>query len=128
MISRYRSSRPGMTLAPPLRSETEDIAGTVERIGQSVDIVFVVVQIEAGAGSGVDAETAHQWLGAVMTGAQADVALVEHLGQIVWVDVAEAEAERGTADLDVRRPVQTDVVAVPAVQRVDRICGDVHLV
>src|SRR3954470_2655410 len=128
MISRYRSSRPGMTLAPPLRSETEDIAGTVERIGQSVDILFVVVQIETGAGGRVDAEQAHQWLGAMMTGAQADVALVEHLREIVWVDVAEPEAERGTAHLDIGRAVQTDVVAVPAGERVDGVRGDVHLV
>src|SRR3954471_10993401 len=121
MISRYRSSRPGMTLTPPLRSETEDIAGTVERIGQSVDIVFVVVQIEAGAGGGVDAEQAHQRLGAVVTGAQADVALIKHLRQIVRVDVAKAEAERGTAHLDIGRPVKADVVAVPGVQGVDRV-------
>src|SRR4029079_3287840 len=95
MISRYRSSRPGMTLAPPLRSETEDIAGTVERIGESVDILFVVVQIETGARGGIDAEAPHQRLGAVVPGPQADVALVEHLREIVWVDVAEPEAERG---------------------------------
>src|SRR3954465_4250863 len=119
MISRYRSSRPGMTLTPPLRSETEDIAGTVERIGQSVDIVFVVVQIEAGAGGGVDAEQAHQRLGAVMTGAQADVALVEHLRKIVRGDVAEAEAERGTAHLDICRAVEADVVAISSGERLD---------
>src|SRR6185503_18447492 len=106
MMSRYRSSRPGMTLTPPLRLETEDIAGTVERIGQSVDIVFVVVQIEAGAGGGVDAEQTHQRLGAVMAGAQADVALIEHLREVVRMDVAEAEAERRAAHLDVAGPVQ----------------------
>src|SRR3954447_16348612 len=127
MISRYRSSRPGMTVAPPPRSETEDIAGTVERIGQRVDVVFVVVQVEAGPGGGVDAETAHQWLGAVMTGAQADVALVEHLRQVVRVDVAESEAERRSANLDVGRAVKADVVAVPTDERVHRVRGDVHL-
>src|SRR3954466_16284536 len=109
MISRYRSSRPGMTLTPPLRSETEDIAGTVERIGQSVDIVFVVVQIEAGAGGGVDAEQAHQRLGAVMTGAAADVALIEHRGQIARVAVAETEAEGGTALVHIGGPVEADL-------------------
>src|SRR6478736_278051 len=111
MISRYRSSRPGMTLSPPLRSETEDIAGTVERIGQSVDVVLVVVQIKTGAGGGVDAQQAHERLGAVVPGPQADVALIEHLGQIVRVDVAEPEAERGAADLDVGGAVEADVVA-----------------
>src|SRR3954454_2546525 len=126
MISRYRSSRPGMTLAPPLRSETEDIAGTVERIGQSVDILLVVVQIKTGPGGGIDAEQAHQWFGAMMTGAQADVALVEHLREIVWVDVAEPEAEGRAAHFDIGRAMQTDVVAVPAVECVDRVRGDVH--
>ena len=59
--------------------EAEDVAGAVECIGQSVDVVTVVVQIEAGACRGGDAELPHQRLGAVVAGAEADVALVEDL-------------------------------------------------
>ena len=42
----------------------------------------------------VDAEHPHQRLGAVVAGADAHVALVEHLADVVRVDVAEREAER----------------------------------
>ena len=79
------------------RVRTEDVGGAVERIGQSVDVVAVVVEVEAGAGGGVDAEQAHQRLGAVVAGADADVALVEHLADVVGVDVAEREAEHAAA-------------------------------
>ena len=94
-----------------LLSEAEDVGCAVERIGQRVDVVLVVVQVEAGARGGVHAEQAHQRLGAVVAGADAHVALVEHLAEVVRVDVAEGEAERRAADLDVRRAVELDVVA-----------------
>ena len=95
----------------PRRSESEDIAGAVERVGQRVDVGGVVVQVEAGTCGGGHAQQAHQRLGAVVAGAHAHVALVEHLAEVVRVDAAEAEAERGAAHLDVARAVQLDVVA-----------------
>ena len=72
--------------------------GAVERIGQRVDVVAVVVQVEAGPRRGGDAEHPHQRLGAVVAGADAHVALVEHLADVVGVEVAEGEAEHAAAD------------------------------
>ena len=48
--------------------EREDIAGAVERIGQRIDIIGVVVQVEAGARRRIHAEQAHQRLRAMVAG------------------------------------------------------------
>ena len=110
------------------RSEPEDIGGAVERIGQHIDLALVVVQVEAGAGRGGGAQHAHERLGAVVAGADAHVALVQHLAEVVRVDAAEREAERGAAELDVARAVDGDVVAEALGQGVQRVLGDLHLV
>src|ERR671911_2576374 len=113
MISRYRSSRPGMSSSPwGSELEAEDIGGAVERIGQRVDVGAVVVQVETRARGGVDTEDPHQRLGAVVPGAHAHVALIEHLAEVVGADAAEGEAEHAAPHLDVVRPVDHDVLAV----------------
>ena len=56
----------------------------------------------------------------MVPGADAHVALVEHLRQVVGVDATEVEAQRRAADLDVARAVDRDVVAVALGERVDR--------
>src|SRR4051812_14451543 len=105
MISRYRSSRPGMVSPFGAGSEPEDVGCAVERVGEDVDVAFVVVQVKACPRCGGGAKDPHERLGAVMAGPDADVALVEHLGEVVRVDAAEREAERCAAQLDVGRTV-----------------------
>src|SRR5687767_10538302 len=116
MISRYRSSRPGMVVTRSVRtgwgwSEAEDVRRALERIGQRVDVVAIVVDVEAGTGRGGRTEQAHQRLGAVVAGADAHVALVEDLADVVGVEVAEREAHDATAVRHVGRAVDHDVVA-----------------
>src|SRR3954469_2350068 len=111
-----------------LGSETEDIRSAVERIGQRVDVGAIVVEVKARPCGGVDAEDAHQWLGAMVAGAHAHIALIEHLAEVVGMDAAEGEAEHTAAYLDVVRTVNRDVVAVSLAERVDRVTRELHLV
>ena len=109
--------------------EPEDIGGAVERIGQRVDVGAVVVEVEARPGGRrCTPSDPHQRLGAVVAGADAHVALVEHLADVVGVDVAEGEAEHAAAHLDVVGAVDRDVVAVALVERVEGVAGELHLV
>jgi hypothetical protein len=73
-------------------------------------------------------EQPHQRLGAVVAGAHAHVVLIEHLAEVVGVDAAEPEAERGAAHLHVARAVQLDVVAEAFGECAQRVTGDVDLV
>ena len=66
---------------------------SAERIGQGVDVGLVVVEVERRPGGGADAEPAHERLGAVVAGAHAHAVLVEHLGDVVRVDVARSVNE-----------------------------------
>ena len=64
-----------------------------EGVGQRVDVGLVVVDVERRPGGGAHAEHAHQRLGAVVAGPHAHAVLVEHLGDVVGVDVAEGERQ-----------------------------------
>ena len=80
---------------------TEEVGGGVEGVDEGVDVVGVVVDVEAGPAGGPDAEHPHERLGAVVAGPDAHVGLVEHLADVVGVEVAEGERQRAAADLDV---------------------------
>src|ERR687897_3911999 len=89
MISRYRSSRPGMYVL----LEPEDVRRAVERIGEGVDVVAFVVEIPACPRRRRDVEDPHERFRAVVPGADTHVALVEDLRDVVRVQIAELEAE-----------------------------------
>jgi hypothetical protein len=57
-----------------------------EGLGQAIDIVSCVVQVEAGARDGGLVEFPDQRLGAHMTGTQCDTCLVGELGDVVRVN------------------------------------------
>jgi len=67
------------------------VPASVQRVGQGIDIRFVVVQVERRPCRGRDAQTAHERLGAVVPGPDADPHLVENLGQVVGMDIAVGE-------------------------------------
>ena len=81
----------------PDGDQKEEVGGGVERVGQRVDVGLVVVDVERGPGGGADAEHPHERLGAVVAGAHAHAVLVEHLGDVVRVDVVEGEREHAAA-------------------------------
>ena len=95
---------------------------------EAVRVLGVVVHVEAGTGRRVDVEQAHQRLGAVVAGAHAHVALVEHLAEVVRVNVAERETQRGTSQRGISRAVEGDVVAEPFGERAKRVGGEVEFV
>ena len=83
----------------------EDAVGDPEGVDQAVDVGFGVVDVEAGAGGGDDAEAGHQWLGAVVAGPDRDVLAVEDAGDVVGVDVGQGEGDDAAAVRRVRRAV-----------------------
>src|SRR5690606_759588 len=74
-------------------SEGEELGGRIDGVAQGVNVGFVVVDVQRGPGGGRRAEDLHEGLGAVVAGPHADPVLVEHLGEVVGVDVAELERQ-----------------------------------
>ena len=62
---------------------------------QGIDLFLRVVQGEGGADGSGDAETIHQGLRTVMTGADGDAETVEQGADVEVVDCAEVEAYDG---------------------------------
>src|SRR5215469_7657417 len=91
MISRYSDSScialPSRHLEEPLR--------LAYSLGQRVDLVEGVVQVERGPGAGLDAERPVQRPGAVVPGPDGDAVLVEHLADVVRVHAVDLEGDRG---------------------------------
>src|SRR4029450_7578685 len=92
MISWYRSSSP--ICLPCLAEEAPDL---VEAGDEGVDLVGGGVQVDRGPGGGLDPEPAQQRLGAVVAGPDRDPVGVQHLGDVVGVDVAEGEGDHAAA-------------------------------
>ena len=67
--------------------------GFADGVDEGIDIGLVVVHRKRRPRSGANPEAAHQRFGAVVAGAHADPDLVEHLGQVVGVDVLVREAD-----------------------------------
>ena len=74
-------------------SEPEEVVGGGDGVTQGVDVGLVVVDVQRRPGGGGHAELAHQRLGAVVAGPDADAVLVEHLGEVMGVEVAEGEGQ-----------------------------------
>src|SRR5213593_2201772 len=75
-----------------------------ERLDQRVHIFVRVVHIEGCPSRGRDAEDSHQDLRAVMSRPDAHPFLVEHLGQVVGMDVSIPEGHRAAPSLGVVGP------------------------
>ena len=71
----------------------EELPGGIERHHQGVHVMLVVVQGERRPSRGVDPEAAHEGLGAVVAGTYAHPVLIQDLGDVVGMDVAEGERE-----------------------------------
>src|SRR5262245_20992271 len=84
MKSRYRLSISG---------RAEDPLRGADAIGQTVDVVEVVVDREAGARRGRHVEPLHHRLRAVMAGADSDARAVEDLREVVRMDAIDDEAD-----------------------------------
>src|SRR4051794_773937 len=94
MISRYRSSSPGIAKSAPYEnSSREQLIGFGNGVDQGIDFRLVVVDVERSPGGGADPEAAHQRLGAVVTGPHAHPRLVQHLRQVVRMDVLVGERD-----------------------------------
>src|SRR5206468_10761761 len=64
---------------PQSSLDSEQSVGLAERLVESVDVGFTVVQVDGRPGRCPDAAAPHQRLGAVVTGPHAHGGLVEHL-------------------------------------------------
>ena len=67
----------------------EAILDLADRVDQQVDLGRRVVEIEARAGAGGDAEPIVQRLRAMVAGADGDAMLVEKLGHVVRMGLSE---------------------------------------
>ena len=81
----------------PVAQWEKNVAAASMASAEGVDVGLVVVDVERRAGGGGDAELAHQGLGAVVARPHAHAVLVEHLGEVVGVQVAVGEAEHAAA-------------------------------
>ena len=82
--------------------------------------------MERGARGGAHAEAAHQRLGAVVAGADADRLAVAELGDVVRVDALDRERDDPAAAVEVGRPEERD--AVDLGQPLERVGGQLALV
>src|SRR5258706_6569890 len=88
---------------------TEDLPGLVDACNQSVDVALVVVHVERSARRRRYVEPPHQWLRAMMAGANANALTVENRRQIVGMHVAEGEAQN-SAPLAGRRAIDMEAL------------------
>src|SRR5215510_15966471 len=106
MISWYSDSS---CISPPSRHLEEPLR-LAYSLGQRVHLVEGVVQVERGPGAGLDAERPVQRPGAVVPGPDGDAVLVEYLADVVRVQPADLEGDRGPPALRRRRPEDPDAV------------------
>src|SRR5271166_1353636 len=93
MISRYSSSRSGISSSPAGSRSREQSTGFGQSLDQDVDVPLIVVDADGGPGGGRYPELAHEWFGTVVTRPHAHRELVEDLGQVVCVHVPEGQRQ-----------------------------------
>ena len=98
--------------------------GFADGVHEDVDIGFVVVNRERSPRRGANPEAAHQRFGAMVAGPHADAGLVEHLGEVVGVDVFVGEADDAGPRRGGGRAVDDDVVTVALLQRRHGVGGE----
>src|SRR5207302_3499138 len=86
MMSWYSSLRSSFIA---IGSSAEHFAAGLDRVGQAVDVGFVVIDPERGPHRAGEAELVHQRLGAVMPDPDGNMMLVEHGADIMRVDAVE---------------------------------------
>src|SRR5215207_11480797 len=75
----------------------------LERHDQRVHVLLRVVHVERGSRRRRHPQPPHQDLRAMMSGPHAHPLLIEHLGQVVWMDVLVPEREGATSELGILR-------------------------
>src|SRR4051812_6644307 len=93
MTSRYICSKSFISRAPASLRSCMHRLDALHGRGEPVDVLGRVVEVEARAVRGGDAELAHQRLAAVVAGADADAVEVEELRDVVRVDPLNVEAD-----------------------------------
>src|SRR2546426_9498457 len=86
----------------------EEFLGLPQRLDKGVHFVARVVEVEAGARGGGDAEFLVERHRAMMTGPDGDAFLIEEGRQIVRMNVAERERDETTTFFHVERTVDDD--------------------
>jgi hypothetical protein len=86
-----------MLSAATLGAET--LLNLSDYVGEELNLSRRVVEIETGPAAGSDAKPVVERIGAVVSGADCDAMLIEHLGDIVGVNRAEREAHQAGAKL-----------------------------
>src|SRR3954471_6234358 len=77
----------------PKSSFGEDPLHLFDPAHQGLDVRAVAVRREARAGGRLDAEPAHQWLSAMVAGADGDARIVQYGGGVVRVHPVDVEAD-----------------------------------
>src|SRR6185436_9688263 len=88
---------------PPVSMSAENASYAVKSLNQRVYILACRVYIKRGASRRRKAEAAHQWLGAVVTGADGDAFTVQDGADVVRMDAFHRETQHagfvwGSAD------------------------------
>ncbi len=99
-----------------------------EGVHEGVDVGFVVVHVQRRPRRRRHPEPPHEGLGAVVSGADADPALVEHLREVVRVNALVGEGDHPAAHGQVVGAVDRDAVAVALTEAVDGVGRQRHLV
>src|SRR3954452_3738617 len=76
---------------------SEELLGRANSVGQGVDVVVAGVHVERGARGGRDAVAPDDRPGAVVPDPDGDAEVVEHLPDVVRVDVLDGEGDRAPA-------------------------------
>ena len=87
-----------------------------------------VVQIETRTHRCICSEDTHQRLSAMVSGANANVGLIEYLAEVVRMNAAKGERKCGAAKLWIGWAVDCDVIAKTGVQRVEYVCAQFDFV
>ena len=83
--------------------------------------MLVVVEGERGPGGRRHPEAAHERLGAVVARSDAHPELVEDLGHVVGVDVAQGQRQHAAPVVPGRGPEDPAVVTEPLVESLERV-------
>src|SRR5688500_14414242 len=123
MISWYIDSS---CISASTSHRSEELLRGPNSVGECVDVVVAGVHVERGAGGRRDAVATHHRPGAVVSHPDGDAPVVEHLADVVRVDVLDGEGDRSPTRDRVRRADHRDT-GDPG-EPLQRVAGDRLLV